>query len=346
MVLIISSGVVGTYYNYIKGVLISYPYLDNRWLWLLLALLVFGIVIAVLVSLFTVLGGWLERKMIARAQSRRGPTYVGKFGLLQNVADAIKLLSKENMMPENADKAVFPFMLPVVYALYLIALAFIPITSAFVGINVSIALLVVFMLLSFVPILLFMAGWTSGNKFGSISAQRSIAMLLSYEIPLIIVLAGIALMAHTYSLASIVSAQSHLWYIVLMPIGFVVFFIVMLAEIERPPFDLREADNELIAGWLTDVSAPYYALALFLDYTRMFVGSLLIAILFLGGWNGPVLPPAMWIGIKVVALTIVFIMIRATTVRFRLDQMLRIGWVYLLPASVINLIITFALFIR
>ncbi len=344
--MIINSGVVGSYYSYIRGALHSYPYLNDRWLLLLLALIAFGIIIAVIVSLFTVLVGWLERKVIARAQSRRGPTYVGKFGLLQNIADAIKLLSKENIVPAMSDKRVFPLMLPAIYAVYLIALAFIPMTGAFVGIDASIALIVVFMLLSFVPIMLFIAGWTSGNKFGSISAQRSIVLLLSYEIPLILVIAAIAMLSNTYSLTGIVSAQSHLWYIIMMPIGFIVFFIVMLAELERPPFDLREADSELIAGWLTDVGAPYYALALFLDYTRMFVGSLLIAVLFLGGWSGPFLPPAVWMAIKVLLLTFLFIVIRAATVRFRLDQTLRIGWVYLLPASVINLIITFALFVR
>ncbi len=344
--MIINSGAIGGYYSYIQGALRAYPYLDNRWIGLLLALISFGIIIAVIVSLFTVIIGWLERKIIARAQSRRGPTYVGKFGLLQNVADAIKLLSKENIMPKMADKVVFPLMLPAVYALYLVTLAFVPMTSAFVGIGASIALIVIFMLLSFVPVMLFIAGWASGNKFGSISAQRSIVLLLSYEIPLILVIAAIAMLSNTYSLSGIVSAQSGLWYIVMMPIGFVVFFVVMLVELERPPFDLREADSELIAGWLTDVGAPYYALALFLDYTRMFVGSLLIAVLFLGGWSGPFLPPAVWITVKVVALTMLFILIRAATVRFRLDQTLRIGWIYLLPASVINLIITFALFVR
>jgi NADH-quinone oxidoreductase subunit H len=137
-----------------------------------------------------------------------------------------------------------------------------------------------------------------------------------------------------------------MWYAVLMPIGFVIFFIVMLAELERPPFDIREADNELIAGWLTDVGAPYYGLALFLDYTRMFVGTLLISILFLGGWNGPVLPPFVWLMVKVVILTFFIIVIRATTVRMRLDRLLHFGWIYLLPLSVINLLISFALFVR
>ena len=131
-----------------------------------------------------------------------------------------------------------------------------------------------------------------------------------------------------------------------MPIGFVVFFIAMLAELERPPFDLREADSELIAGWLVDVGAPYYAVALFVDYTRMFLGSLLISLLFLGGWLGPYLPGLVWLLIKAFAVATVIVIIRATTVRMRLDRLMRFGWFWLLPLAVLNIILTFMLFVK
>lgn len=335
------------YYTYIQQHIsnfIQLPY--SNWISLIIVLIGFGILLEVVTGIFTLIAGWAERKIIARAQSRRGPVYVGKFGILQNMADAIKLIVKENIVPDNADKPLFVMILPAIYVIYFIVLAFLPLTSTFVGIDTSIGLIVIFSLLSFVPLLLFLAGWTSGNKFGSISSQRSIIMLVSYEIPMILVLAAVVMMAHTYNLTSIVGLQSHMWYILLMPIGFIIFFIITLAEAERPPFDLREADNELIAGWLTDVSAPYYALALFLDYTRMFVGALLITLLFLGGWNGPVLPPFVWLMVKISVITLIFIIIRATTVRLRLDSLLKIGWLYLLPAAVINLFITFLLFVR
>ncbi len=314
---------------------------------LVIAFIVFAILLSLLVVLFVYLFGWGERKIMARIQSRHGPTYVGKFGILQNMADVVKLLSKEHIIPDQSDKPLFQMVLPIIYALFMMILAFIPFTGGFVGIGSTISLLVIFALLSFSPLLLFLAGWTSGNKFGSISAQRSVMVMVSYEIPMLLVVVAVAMLAHSFSLINIVNAQGTLWFAILMPIGFIVFFITMLAELERPPFDVREADNELIAGWLTDVSAPYYSLALFLDYTRMFVGTLLISILFLGGWSGPSFLPAFaWIFIKVIALSVFIIIIRATTVRMKIDRILRTGWTYMIALSVLNLIATFLIFAK
>ncbi|MEM3227843.1 MAG: complex I subunit 1 family protein [Candidatus Micrarchaeaceae archaeon] len=312
---------------------------------LFLSLLVFSIFLTIIIMVFAYTFGWVERKMIARMQARHGPTYLGKYGLLQNMADVIKLLAKENIMPDNADK-LFPFILPAVYAIFFLIIFFVPFGGSFVGLDSSVSLIFIFMLISFVPLLLFLAGWTSGNKFGAISAQRSVLMLLSYEVPLVLVVASVAMLSHSYSLISIVSAQKSMWFAVLMPIGFVLFMIIMLAELERPPFDLREADNELIAGWLTDVSAPYYALALFLDYTRMFVGTLLISVLFLGGGNGPLLPGFAWIIIKVVVLSFIIMFVRATAVRVKISRLLRMGWLYFMPLSILNMLVTFVLFVR
>ncbi len=342
----VSSGFIGGLYSAIYAYLHSYmPAIYANVLSFLISFAVFAVILLILIVLFVYLFGWGERKIMGRMQSRHGPTYTGPFGILQNMADVIKLLSKENIIPNNADMPIFGMILPVVYALFVFTFAFIPLTSTFVGINTSIALIAVFLVLSFMPLLLFLAGWTSGNKFGSISAQRSVIMLVSYEVPLILVVASVAIAAHGFSFMNIVASQSHVWYAIMLPIGFVLFFIIMLAELERPPFDIREADNELIAGWLTDVSAPYYGLALFLDYTRMFVGTLLITILFLGGWNGPVLPPFAWTMIKVVILTIFIIVIRATTVRLTIRKLLRIGWLYLLPLAVINILASYIIFV-
>ncbi|MEM0106895.1 MAG: complex I subunit 1 family protein [Candidatus Micrarchaeaceae archaeon] len=323
----------------------AYSFLSNFFNGLLLYVLalivsaiIFAVFLIILVIMFVYMFGWGERKIIARIQSRHGPSYVGKFGILQNMADVIKLLSKQAPLPKKADKLIFLSMLPVVYALFVFMLFFIPITKFFVGISSSISLIIVFALLSISPTLIFLAGWSSGNKYSSISAQRSSMVLVGYEMPMLIVVASIAILSHSFSLANIVEMQQGLWYCLLLPIGFFVFFVTMLAELERPPFDVREADNELIAGWLTDVSAPYYALALFLDYTRLFFGTLLISVLFLGGWLGPsFLPPFAWIIIKVVLLTIFIIIVRATTVRMKIDRMIKIGWLYLLPLSVLNL---------
>lgn len=344
----ISSPAIASYFTFIYSKLAVSVNPPILWpLAFIISLIVFAIILAILFSIFSYVFGWLERKIIGRAQSRHGPTYVGPFGFFQNLADLIKLMSKENIIPDKADKPLFQMILPSVVALFVLIMVFLPFTNAFVGIDTSIGLLAVFVLLSFSPLLMFLAGWTSGNKFGSISAQRSVIILISYEIPLFLVVAAVAVLSNSLNFISIVNAQNPYWYALLMPIGFVVFFVVLLAELERPPFDLREADSELIAGWLTDASAPYYALALFLDYVRMFVGSLLIVLLFFGGWLGSaVIPAFVWLMIKVAILAIFIIIIRVAMVRMRIDRVLRLGWEYLVPLAMLNLLITFIIFVR
>lgn len=338
----ISSPAVSSYFNLVSGALSGQPILA-----LIVSLIIFAILLAIVFSIAAYLLGWLERKVIARAQSRHGPTYVGKFGILQNFADLIKLISKEAIVPDRADKPLFLLVLPTVAAAFILILAFIPLTSNFIGINSSLGLFAVFVILSFSPLLLFLAGWTSGNKFSSISAQRSVVLMISYEIPMFIVMASIAMLSGGFSMLSVVSAQSGLWYALRMPLGFIVFFVVLLAELERPPFDLREADSELIAGWLTDVNSPYYALSLLLDYLRLFTGSLLISVLFLGGWLGiPFIPVFVSLMIKVVLVSLFIMIIRVTTVRMRIDKTVNLGWYYLTPLAMLNLLLTFILFVK
>jgi NADH-quinone oxidoreductase subunit H len=345
---VISSGFIEGYFISVRNLLVGVvtpPALDP--LSVVIAMLIFAVTLLILVSAFIYLVSWFERKFMARMQSRHGPTYVGKYGVLQNLADLIKLISKENIIPSGADRTLFLVSIPAMVAAFVMMLAFIPITSAYVGIGTSLGLIVVFMILSFVPLMIFAAGWASGNKFSSIGAERSVAMLISYEIPLLLVIVAVAMLANSYSLSTIISAQQAHWFALLMPIGFVIFFIIMLAELERPPFDLREADSELIAGWLTDVSAPYYGLVLFLDYARVFVGALLISVLFLGGYLGPsILPPFVWTLIKVVLISVFIIVVRVTLVRMRIDRVLRLGWLYMTPLAVVNLLLTFVLFVH
>ncbi len=344
----ISSPAVSAYFGWINswlsntfGVTVGTP------VSLLLSLIAFFILLSIILSIASYLLGWMERKVIARVQSRRGPTYVGKFGILQNFADLIKLISKEWIRPDRADNPLFMMLLPIIVAAMIVVFTFIPFTPSFLGINTALGLFAVFVVLSFFPLLLFFAGWTSGNKFASISAQRSVVLMISYEIPLFLVIATVAMLAGGFGFLGIVGSQTSGWFALKMPIGFIVFFIVMLAELERPPFDLREADSELVAGWLTDVSAPYYAVALLLDYMRLFLGSLLITVIFLGGWLGPSpIPPFIWTMVKLAVVALVIVLIRATIFRMRIDKVLRAGWIYLLPLALLNLLLTFILFVR
>ncbi len=312
----------------------------------IIGVIIYVIIVSIIFSIFGYTVGWLERKLIARAQYRHGPTYVGMWGILQNMADLIKLLAKSDINLKNADRLFAAISIPLLLALSVFIVLLLPYSPALQATNLGFGLLIVFAIIAFFPILLFNAGFSTGNKFANISAQRSVLILLGYEIPILLVVASVALLANGYSLQGIIAAQSNSYFALLMPIGLLVFFIAMLAEFERPPFDLREADSELIAGWLTDISAPYYALALFIDYARMFLGSVLIAILFFGGWLGPsFIPPIVWIVAKAFIISVFVIMVRATTFRMRIDRILRFGWWWLVPLSLINLIITYIVFV-
>ncbi len=299
-----------------------------------------------MIVIFDYIFGWVERKVIAKVQTRHGPTYVGKFGFLQNLADVIKLMAKENIVPNSANKLLFSLVPPTILSMIIFLVMLIPFYPSSEASIISLGALGVFVGISFLPALIFLGGWSSGNKFARISAQRSVIMLLGYELVILLVLASVALASGSYNFVSIVEAQHKWWFALTIPIGFVVFFIAMLAELERPPFDLREADSELIAGWLTDVGAPIYAVALFIDYTRMFLGSLLIAVLFFGGWNGPILPPLIWLMIKAFIIAFAIIIIRATTVRMRLNNVLRFGWFWLAPLAILNLALVFLFFVK
>lgn len=308
----------------------------------LAAVIVYAIAVSVMIFAFAYFFGWFERKMIAKAQYRHGPTYVGKYGILQNFADLVKLLAKEIVIPANANRFLIVIAPQLLVALNVFLIFLIPFSPMLQATSLGLGLLIIFVLLGFTPILIFLTGFSSGNKYADISAQRSVLMLISYELPMIVVVASTVLLTNSYSISSLVAAQSKWPFALLMPLGLFVFFIAMLAELERPPFDLREADSELIAGWLTDISAPYYALSLLLDYTRMFLGSLLIAMVFFGGWLGPsILPPVAWLLIKAFLIAVFITLVRVTTMRMRIDKILRFGWVWLMPLALINLIIAY-----
>ncbi len=312
----------------------------------ILFIAIYAILISIMISVFAYVFGWVERKMIAKVQRRHGPNRVGKWGLLQNLADLVKLITKEKIIPEDADPLLLNLAPILLVGVVTFIILLMPFSSYLQATNLGLGLLIIFVILGFTPILLFITGYATGGKFAELGAQRSVLMLISYEIPMIIVVATVGIAAGSYNLTSIMNMQSGLFNAFLMPIGFFIFFVVMLAELERPPFDLREADSELIAGWLTDVSAPYYAVALMLDYTRMFMGSLLIAILFFGGWSGPILPGILWLVIKAFVISLFIILVRVAVVRMRVDKILKTGWMYLLPLSIVNLLLTLIIVLK
>jgi NADH-quinone oxidoreductase subunit H len=310
------------------------------------ALAAYAILVVLLVVAFDYAFGWAERKTLAAIQSRRGPTRAGGYGLLQNFADITKLLSKEDATPRAAGSFAFKASLLLMPAAFVFLVMLLPLSPGSIGGGLSLGLLAVFVVLCFVPSLVFVCGFSSGNKFAEISAQRTVVSQLGYGMPMVIVAATVAMLAGTYGLQGIVAAQAGAWYALLMPLGFAVFFVALLASLGKAPLDAGETDSELAAGWLTDVSAPYYALALFADYARMFLGGLLVSILFLGGWLGPVLPPVVWLLIKAFVVLLCITVVRAALASMRIDRILRFGWVALVPLAALNLIIVLMLFIR
>ncbi len=309
-----------------------------------------GIVVAVLLLLPLPLT-WLERKIAAHIQQRPGPMRVGWHGLLQPLADAIKLLTKEDHIPMDADRLLFK-MAPVV-ALVPPFVVFVAIpfgepvqifgtsyTLALSDMNVGLLFILAVSGIGVFGVIL--AGWASNSKYAVLGSLRSIAQMISYEIPMGFSVIGVVMLAGSMNLTDIVHAQDGLWNIVYQPIGFFVFFVAGLAEAQRIPFDLPEAEGDLGAGYHTEYSGIRFSLFMLAEYVVMVVLALLNALLFFGGWLGapPFLPPALWLLLKTGFFIWVFMWFRFTFPRYRYDQLMSIGWKVLLPLSLLNILIS------
>jgi NADH-quinone oxidoreductase subunit H len=290
----------------------------------------------------TVFMGWVERKMTAKIQLRTGPMYAGRFeGILQNVADMFKLLFKEITIPYGADKAAFvavPFaLMAVVGAL----ISLIPLSPTTYIANPSVGAILAFAILGFTPLIVLTAGWASNSKYPFLGGLRALHQMVAYEIPLILSLLGAVILAGSLNLMQIVNAQTSIWYIALQPLGAMVFFIGALAELERIPFDLPEADSELVAGWQTEYSGMLFGTFQLANFSRMYVLAGLFTTFFLGGWLGPgILPPEAWFLIKTTVVMVAMMLPRSIMPRIRIDMMLRTGWVRLLALAFANIFIT------
>lgn len=294
---------------------------------------------------------WLERKLLGHIQVRYGPMRVGPHGLLQPFADGLKLLFKEDITPAGANRFIYNLAPLLTFVPAFIIFAVIPFGHKIklfgqeidlVISDFNLGLLYVFAVASIGVYGIVLAGWSSNNKFSLLGGLRSSAQMISYEISLGFSIVGVLMLSESLSLVEIVNQQDKIfnWFIFRQPLGFVIFVICTLAETNRIPFDLPEADNELVAGYYTEYSSMKFAMFFLGEYGSMINASALIATLFLGGWQGPWLPGVVWFLIKVGVLLFIYIWLRATLPRFRYDQLMRFGWGILLPLALLNIFIT------
>jgi len=292
---------------------------------------------------------WLERKVIGDIQVRYGPSRVGRFGLLQPIADGIKLMFKEDIVPANADRLIFLLAPAISIIPALIVFAVIPFGPSFVITDVNVGLLYVFAVTSLGVYGIVLAGWGSNSKYALLGGLRSSAQMVSYELSLGLSVVGVVMMAGSLSLVDIVEAQKGSWYGILprwnvIPqfLGFVIFLVSSNAELNRAPFDLPEAETELVAGFHTEYSSMKFAMFFMAEYANMIGASAMATTLFLGGWQGPLLPPVFWFLLKVFCFLFLFMWLRATVPRFRYDQLMGFGWKVLLPLALVNVMFTAA----
>ena len=279
---------------------------------------------------------WMERRLLGRLQNRLGPNRVGPFGILQPVADAIKVLSKEDLVPAGADKIVFNIAPVAMMVPVLLMFTVIPFGGRTFLTDLNVGILFIVAITALDTIAVFMAGWASNNKYALFGAMRAVAVLVSYEIPLVLSIMGVVLVVGSMSLNDIVMAQSSWPMILYQPLGFIILFIAVSAELNRTPFDLLEAESEIIAGFHTEYSGMKFVLFLTAEGVALVGYAAVIATLFLSGWEGPGFPGYIWLIIKILFLFSIFVWTRATLPRLRIDQVMTLAWKFMFPLSLVN----------
>ena len=307
-----------------------------------------GVVLAVLLTAAAYLV-LFERKFLGRLQIRYGPNRAGPFGLLQPFADTIKMITKEDIVPAEADRAIFLYAPAVVGITALLMFSVVPFGPdltlfghevKMVVVDLNVGILFAFALSSLSVYGITLGGWASNSKYSLLGGIRGAAQMISYELSLGLAIIPVVMRAGSFSLVDIVNAQAGLWYVVTEPVAFVIFFISAMAESKRIPFDLPEAENELGAGFHTEYSGMRFGLFFLGEYVAMQVLGGLIAVFFLGGWQGPLLPGPVWLALKIFLVCLVMVWMRGTLPRLRYDQLMNLGWKVLVPVSLVNVIVT------
>jgi NADH-quinone oxidoreductase subunit H len=299
------------------------------------------IIVAVLVVLLALAAGliWVERRLLGLWQDRYGPNRAGPFGVLQVLADMIKILTKEDWIPPFSDKWVFVIAPAIIMFTVLVSFAVVPFAPGIFVADLNIGLLFILGMSSLGVYSVALAGWSSADKYSLMGAVRAAAQMVSYEVYMGLSVMGVVMLAGSFNLREIVDAQQNLWFIIPQFPGFMVFLIAGLAETRRLPFDLPEAENELVAGFHTEYSGMKFGMFFVGEYLGIVLISALAVILFVGGWHGPVLPPVVWFFLKTFVFIVLFILFRASFPRPRYDQLMSFGWKVMLPISLLNLVV-------
>ena len=303
--------------------------------------------------LFVIILIWFERKFLARIHLRIGPYHVGPvMGALQPIADFLKLTQKEIIIPDKANKFLYSAAPVVVVVISAISFAFIPFGPApsvtslqnWVIFYSPVSLLLILVFITIRPFIALGAGWASNSKYSTMGGLRVAFQWLAYEVPLLIPIAGIVMLTGSFDLIQIVQSQSKLWFILIQPIGFTVFFVSMMAELARRPFDIPHAEQELVFGWTTEYTGVQFVMFMLAEYFDLILGAMLVSLLFLGGWLGPApIPGFVWLLIKTFIVILIMIMGRGVFPRFRIDQLLNLGWTILIPLALTQIFILLAI---
>ena len=314
-----------------------------------LAVVVFAVILLAASMLNTIMLIWWERKLLGRFMDRRAAMHVGYAGLLQNFADGFKLFRKDTVRPGKADPLGF-WLSPTAYMVSsFVIFGLLPISTGWNGGSLPLTLLLALVIFSFAPLFIFLGAWASNNKYSLIGGMRSAAQMIAYEVPILLAVVAVIVVSGSFDLGTIVQEQQNYWFAIPLFLALIVFVTGMLAELERIPFDLPEAEAELVEGWNTEYGGMLFAFFMLADYLRGLIGSILVVLLFLGGWTLPSYVPSIltsfplagivWFMVKTYIVFGVFVWVRASLPRIRTDQLLRLGWMRMVPLALLSVVL-------